>query len=249
MNSVLQRPVLGDAPSFFEEGAPNHVAIIMDGNRRWAKRENVPTIAGHWQGARALIDVVSHSSKIGIKILTVFGFSTENWYRTDEEIADLFEVLGHFLISQRPRMLAEGVRLQSIGDKERLPRALQDTLKETEEITKDCGIITLVLALSYGGRDEIKRSFQSLLHDYEKKKFTIESVDETLIESYLDTRRWSAPDLLVRTSGEMRISNFLLWQMAYSELYFSDVLWPDFLPEHLEAAVRAYQMRSRRKGK
>lgn len=228
---------------------PRHIAIVMDGNRRYAKKNNIPTLQGHWKGAEALIDIVVAASRMGVKFLTVFGFSTENWDRSDEEVAALFEVLAHFLVALRPRMLAEGVRLKSIGDVKRLPPSLVATLQETEDLTKEGTSITLILALSYGGRDEIVRSFKNLLLDYNKKKFTLASLDESLIESYLDTRQWPDPDLLIRTSGEMRISNFLLWQMAYSELYFSEVLWPEFLPKHLEAAVHAFQKRSRRKGK
>lgn len=251
MDCTLQESDSTSACDDLGDGAhvPRHVAIIMDGNRRYAKKNNMPTLQGHWHGAEALIEVVSAAQHLGIQILTVFGFSTENWHRSPEEIAALFEVLGHFLVSQRPRMLKEGVRLKSIGDIQRLPKDLVQTLKETEDLTKEGKGITLVMALSYGGRDEIARSFKHLLLDYNKNKFTLDSLDETLIESYLDTREWPDPDLLIRTSGEMRISNFLLWQMAYTELYFTEVLWPEFLPKHLQAAVNDFQRRSRRKGK
>ncbi|MEI6531637.1 MAG: polyprenyl diphosphate synthase [Chlamydiota bacterium] len=232
-----------------KECVPKHVAIIMDGNRRYAKKNNLPTLQGHWKGAETLIEIVIAAKDLGIKILTVFGFSTENWERSDQEVEALFEILRVFLISQRPRMLSEGVLLQSIGDIERFPLSLSKTLQETEQLTKGGTGITLVLALSYGGRDELTRSFKNLLIDYNKNKFTLDSIDESLIESYLDTKRWPDPDLLIRTSGEMRVSNFLIWQMAYSELYFTEVLWPEFLPRHLQEAVSAFQKRSRRKGK
>lgn len=251
MNVALQKKTesFGRHLDGDESDVPRHVAIIMDGNRRYAKKRGIPTLAGHWEGANALIEIVSAADRLGIKILTVFGFSTENWLRTDEEINALFEVLAHFLVSQRERMLREGVKLQSIGDISRLPPTLIDTLKETEEITQEGYGVTLVLALSYGGRDEIVRAFKHMMQDFQKKKFTEESFDEALMESYLDTRHLPDPDLLIRTSGEKRVSNFLLWQMAYSELYFSEVLWPEFLPVHLEQAVEAFQLRSRRKGK
>ena len=220
----------------------------MDGNRRWAKQRGLPEAKGHWKGAEALIDVVQEASDLGIKILTVFGFSTENWKRSQGEIDPLFAIMAHFLVSQAKRMVKEGVRLRSIGDIGKLPPSLQASLKETEELTKNGNVITLVLALSYGGRDELVRAFQKMLHDAEKKKFQAGSVDEELISSYLDTREFPDLDLFIRTSGEKRVSNFLLWQSAYTELYFTDVLWPDFLPEHLREAVADYKSRNRRKG-
>lgn len=251
MNVDLQKKTVsfGHSLDDDESDAPRHVAIVMDGNRRYAKKKGIPTLAGHWAGANALIEIVSAADKLNIKILTVFGFSTENWLRTDEEIKALFEVLAHFLVSQRERMLREGVRLQSIGDISRLPQTLIATLRETEELTKEGQGVTLVLALSYGGRDEIVRAWRRMIRDFQKKKFTEENLDEALIASYLDTRHLPDPDLLIRTSGEKRVSNFLLWQMAYSELYFSEVLWPEFLPVHLEQAVEAFRLRLRRKGK
>ena len=231
------------------ECIPKHVAIIMDGNRRYAKNNHMTNLQGHWKGAETLIEIVKAAKDIGIKILTVFGFSTENWERSDEEIEAFFQVLSGFLISQRLPMIRDGIRLQFIGNINLFPPYLCEMLKETEQFTKEGSNITLVLALSYGGRDELMRSFKNLLLDYDKNKFTLDSIYESLIESYLDTKVWPDPDLLIRTSGEMRISNFLIWQMAYSELYFTEVLWPEFLPIHLKEAIRAFQKRSRRKGK
>ncbi len=226
------------------EAGPRHVAIIMDGNRRWAKARGLPTLAGHWQGADALVEVVAKAPDYGVRILTVFGFSTENWHRSQEEIDALFHVLHQFLISQRVRMVKEGVCLRSIGDTSRLPPELQAVLRETEEITSKGKRIDLVLALSYGGRDEMVRAIKRI----RDSNIATQDIDEQLVTDFLDTRSWPDPDLVIRTSGEMRISNFILWQMAYAELYFTQTLWPDYQPSHLEEAIGEYLGRKRRKG-
>jgi undecaprenyl diphosphate synthase len=230
------------------ERVPRHVAIIMDGNRRWAKQRGLPTYAGHLKGAENLTKIVRAASRLGIKVLTVYTFSTETWRRSSEEIAWLMQIFKHFLIQQRKQMIDEGVKLGAIGDLTRLPQSVRDVFEETKAATAGGDQIELVLALSYGGRDDIRRAFVSIIADCERGLIDKSQLSEQLISGYLDTAPWGDPQLLVRTSGERRLSNFLLWQVSYSEVYITEMLWPEFDEQELLRAVLDYQTRERRFG-
>jgi len=227
---------------------PKHVAIMMDGNRRWAKRQGLPPVTGHWRGAEALTTIVEAASSIGIEALTIYAFSTENWNRSKFEIKSLFRLWKTYLLRQTPRMIEEGVRLNVIGDLSRFPTDIQCAMQESIEATRDGKGIDLILALNYGARDEMKRAIQKLATDCVEKKMSPEQITEEMVGQYLDTARWKDPDLLIRPSGEHRISNFLLWQISYAEIYLTDVLWPDFCEKQLLCAILEYQTRERRLG-
>ncbi len=227
---------------------PQHVAIIMDGNRRWARQKGLPPMMGHWEGAETLSDIVKAATQLGIKTLTVYSFSTENKSRGENEVKALMEIFELYLHKKRASMVDEGVHLDAIGDLTALPQNVQDAFYETKRATEHCNKINLVLALNYGGRDELRRAMGKLLDLYENNQFKKSDLTEDLISEQLDTFPFGDPDLLIRTSGELRVSNFLLWQISYSEIYKTDVLWPDFKPKHLLEAVIDYQTRDRRKG-
>lgn len=225
-----------------------HLAIIMDGNGRWAQQRGFPRLAGHQQGAEAVIRTVDECSRLGIRFLTLFAFSSENWGRPEQEVSTLMELLLNFLSSQREKMLKNGVQLRVIGDRERLSAKVQKALSEAENETAQGDVLTLTLALSYGGRNEIVRSVRHLAKEVAAGRLDPNDIDGAMLEANLDTHGLPAPDLLIRTSGEMRISNFLLWQLAYSELYFTETLWPDFDSAELLRALEVFQMRQRRFG-
>jgi undecaprenyl diphosphate synthase len=227
---------------------PSHVAIIMDGNRRWAKRQGLPVIMGHWKGAEALTRIVRSASELGIKTLTVYSFSTENWNRSKKEIDALMHLFKVYLEKEREPMVREGVRLDAIGDHERLPSFVLRELQLSKSCTSQCKKIDLVLAINYGGRDDIRRAFVAMMKDVESGVLLKDQVTEQMISKYLDTAKWPDPELLIRTSGERRQSNFLLWQLCYSEFYHTDVLWPDFDEHDLLQAVRDHQLRQKRLG-
>jgi undecaprenyl diphosphate synthase len=227
---------------------PQHVAIIMDGNRRWARQQGLPPIMGHWEGAEVLTDVVQAASEIGIKTLTVFSFSTENWRRPEIEIDALMNIFEIYMRRKKEMMIQKQIRLEAIGDLSRLPLPVIEAFRETQKATRECDKINLVLALNYGGRDEIRRAVAQVVNLCEQGQISAQEVTEELISRHLDTAPYGDPELLIRTSGELRISNFLLWQLSYAELYVTDVLWPDFSPRGLLEAVAEFQARSRRKG-
>jgi undecaprenyl diphosphate synthase len=227
---------------------PSHVAIIMDGNRRWARKQGLPAIMGHWKGAETLMKIVRAASELGVKTLTVFSFSTENWNRAREEVDALMHLFKIYLVKERAAMAKEGVRLQAIGDLKRLPPSVLGELELSKACTAHCKKIDLVLAINYGGRDDIRRAFVAMMTDFEKGKLLKEQISEQLISQYLDTAQWPDPGLLIRTSGENRQSNFLLWQLCYSEFYLTDTLWPDFNEHALLQAIRNLQQRQRRLG-
>lgn len=227
---------------------PKHIAIIMDGNRRWAKQKEAPAIMGHWEGAEVLIEIVKAAAELGVQTLTVFAFSTENWIRPEEEVEALMHLFELYLLQKREAMVRDGIRLNAIGDISRLPKRVQDAIFDTKKATEHCQKINLVLALNYGSRDEIRRAFVQLLKQQDLKTFQPEEITEAMISQCLDTTPWGDPDLLIRTSGEFRVSNFLLWQISYAEVYITEVLWPEFTPHHLLQAVLAYQKRNRRLG-
>lgn len=225
-----------------------HLAIIMDGNGRWAQQRGLPRLAGHQQGAEAVIRTVDECTRLGIRFLTLFAFSSENWGRPEQEVSTLMELLLSFLSSQREKMLANGVQLRVIGDRERLSGPVQQALIEAEQSTMQGDVLTLTLALSYGGRNEIVRAVRRLAEEVAAGRLSPSEIDGAMLEANLDTHGLPSPDLLIRTSGEMRISNFLLWQLAYSELYFTETLWPDFDSGEMQRALEVFQMRQRRFG-
>jgi undecaprenyl diphosphate synthase len=227
---------------------PNHVAIIMDGNRRWARNQGKPSEMGHWYGAEQLDIVVRAASELGIKALTVYSFSTENWERPQHEVDILMQLLEAYLLNKREVLVKEGVRLHTIGDTQKLPENVKKVLRDTMQATKNNDGIDLVLALNYGGRDEIRRAFQRMHVASEEGKLDWETITEKTISSHLDTAKWPDPELFIRPSGEFRLSNFLIWQSSYSEIYMTNVLWPDFSERDLLNAVVEYQTRSRRFG-
>lgn len=227
---------------------PSHLAIIMDGNRRWARKKNYPINVGHWRGANTLTDIVRSASELGIKVVTAYSFSTENWSRSEEEVQGLIHLLDVYLKQKQDMMIEEGVRLSTIGDLQKMPLSLQRTVQQVKQRTSSCSTIELVLAINYGSRNEICRAVKKIYTDIQNQKITPSDLDESLFSSYLDTKNYKDPDLLIRTSGELRLSNFLLWQMSYSEVYITDVLWPDFTDRDLLKAVEEYQRRKRRLG-
>ncbi len=227
---------------------PQHVAIIMDGNRRWARQLGHPPMFGHWQGAETLSEVVRAASELGVRTVTVFAFSTENWFRPETEVEALMGIFETYLTRKKEAMVRDGIRLRAIGDLSKLPEAIQLAFCDTAKATERCSKINLVLAMNYGGRDEIRRAMQSILSLYQKQQLPDGNITEELISGLLDTAPFGDPELLIRTSGELRISNFLNWQISYAEIYTSDVLWPDFTPKQLFNAVLAYQKRTKRRG-
>lgn len=228
---------------------PYHVAIVMDGNRRWAKKNNLGYFDGHKKGADNLRHIVKAAAALGIKILTVFAFSTENRNRSAQEVAALMGLFHRYLIEFTKTLKEENVKLRLIGDISKLPEKLRKTFEASIEETKECDKIDLVVAINYGGRDDITRAVKKIITDYNQKKIEGSMITEELISSYLDTASLPDPDLLIRTSGELRLSNFLLWQMSYAEFYVVDALWPEFSEIHLYEAIVEYQKRERRFGK
>jgi|694.fasta_scaffold04059_9 undecaprenyl diphosphate synthase len=227
---------------------PQHVAIIPDGNRRWARLQSSLVEEGHREGADNLITIVKAAKALQIKTISFYLFSTENWSRDAGEVQALMWILENLLDEQLPEMLSEGIRFNTIGDISRLPETTIEMIEKTKAATAHCDKIDFVAALNYGSRDEITRAFKQILIDYDSEKIGLTDVKESLISSYLDTAKWPDPDLFIRTSGEMRISNFLLWQLSYSELYIAKTLWPDFTPRDLYEALLFYQSRDRRMG-
>ena len=227
---------------------PQHIAIIPDGNRRWAKKRLSSVQAGHREGADTLMEIVKAAQELGIKGITLYSFSTENWNRPPEEVMALMVLFTAYLTEQREEMVQNGIKLETIGDLTPLPPLLCEAINETKLATQDCNRINLILALNYGSRDEICRAFRGMLDDYDRDCLNKEEINEATISRYLDTHKWGDPDLLIRTSGELRVSNFLLWQISYSEIHVAPVLWPDFTPQHLIEAVVDFQGRDRRWG-
>jgi undecaprenyl diphosphate synthase len=227
---------------------PRHVAIIMDGNGRWAKKKGLDRIAGHQKGIESVRDVVRTSRELGIKWLTLYAFSEENWKRPKYEVQTLMDLLNRFLKSELKEMLNNEIKLVCIGQTEKLPPEVQRTLWHTIEKTAHNKEMTLILALSYGGRQEIVRAVKNMLKDIEKGQLSVKQITEERLSRYLYTSDVPYPDLLIRTSGEYRISNFLLWQIAYTEIFIAPTLWPDFRRERYLEALLDYQKRERRFG-
>jgi undecaprenyl diphosphate synthase len=230
------------------ESLPKHVAIIMDGNGRWAKNKGAARVFGHKNAIKAVRDVTEGCAELGVEYLTLYAFSTENWSRPKFEVTALMELLVSTLTSEMKTLMDNSVRLETIGDTESLPKKCQRELKEAMEKTSKNTGMTLVLALSYSGRWDLTQATKAIALDVSRGKINAENIDQDLIDKYLNTSGIPDPELLIRTSGEQRISNFLLWQMAYTEFFITDTLWPDFRKEHLYKALIAYQERERRFG-
>lgn len=227
---------------------PEHIAIIMDGNGRWAKKQGHMRLYGHNFGVESVRETLKAAKELKVKYLTLYAFSTENWNRPKEEVDGLMDLLVRSLANEVKELSDSGVRLLAIGDIEGLPAACQNELQESIDLTKDNSEITMVLALNYSSRWEIVNAVKRMAYEAKSGTLDVNAIDSTLFSSYLTTSQIPDPELLIRTSGEYRISNFLLWQIAYSEFHFTDVLWPDFKREDLFKAVLDYQSRERRFG-
>jgi undecaprenyl diphosphate synthase len=237
LEQVLRRPV------------PAHIAVIMDGNGRWAQRRGLPRLMGHRAGRRSVREVVEGSVELGVKVLTLYTFSLENWERGPREVRGLMRILEQVLREEREDLKRNNVSLRTIGRVDLLPEQSRAVLDETKRYLADCDGMTLVLALSYGGRAEIVDAVRRIVQTDRKKRLPLVHIDEEFIQHQLDTDGLPDPDLLIRTSGELRVSNFLLWQAAYAEFWVTDTLWPDFRRKHLYQAVHDFQHRSRRFGR
>lgn len=232
-----------------QERLPKHVAIIMDGNGRWAKKHGKPRIEGHLEGINSVKEVVERARELGIRVLTLYAFSYENWQRPKEEVSALMGLLDKYLKDELENMLKNDIQLMAIGELSLLPVDTYNILKETIEKTKNCQSMVLNLALSYGGRQEILRATKELAKAVLAGDINIDDINAPLLSKYLYTAGLPDPDLLIRTSGEMRLSNFLLWQLAYTEFYITPIFWPDFRSAQFIEALKAYQSRNRRFGK
>jgi undecaprenyl diphosphate synthase len=228
---------------------PRHVAIIMDGNGRWAEQRGISRVQGHREGLEAVRAVVRAAHELGIRYLTLYAFSLENWNRPQPEVNELMRLLDHYLEAEIEEVMRNGVQVRAIGRLDRLPRAVAEKVRHSIERTADNTEMVLVFALSYGGRAEIVDAARSLLRDAELGKVDADSLDEKTFAAHLYDPEIPDPDLLIRTGAESRVSNFLLWQIAYSEIYTTDLMWPDFRKEHLVEALVDYQARERRFGR
>lgn len=228
---------------------PNHIAIILDGNGRWAKKRLMPRNYGHVRGAKTVEKICEEAWDMGVKYLTVYAFSTENWKRPQEEVDALMKLLAKYLDDFKKRSEADDMKLRIIGDKTGLNDEIRAKIADLEEFTKDNKGLNFTIAINYGSRDEMVRAMKKVALEVKEGKVLPEDISKEMFENYLDTIDIPDPDLLIRTSGEQRLSNYLLWQLAYTEFYFTDVLWPDFSRKDLEDAIIAYNKRDRRFGK
>lgn len=229
-------------------GIPEHIAVIMDGNGRWAKQRSLPRVAGHREGVSSVRDIVEACGQLGVKCLTLYAFSTENWKRPEQEVSTLMRLLVKALRDETDKLYENNVRLTTIGDLESLPSVVQREIYDAFERTKRNTGLNLNLALSYSGRWEITEAVKKIAAEVLDGKISVDDINESFISSYLSTSTMPDPDLLIRTSGEFRLSNFLLYQLAYTEIYISKVFWPDFRRKHLYEAIRDFQKRERRFG-
>src|SRR6185436_8632131 len=232
--------------SIDKNNIPQHVAIIMDGNGRWAKQQGEDRVFGHYEGVNSVREIVEACGEIGVKYLTLYAFSSENWNRPKDEVDALMELLVSTISMETPNLHKKGVRLQAIGDILSLPVNCQKELQESIDITAGNSTVTLILALSYSSKWEITDAVKKIAREVEQGKIKASDISSKLIEENLNTKNYPDPELMIRTSGEHRISNFLLWQLAYAEFYFTDVLWPDFRKEEFFKAIISYQNRERR---
>lgn len=226
---------------------PQHIAIIMDGNGRWAKKRAMPRSVGHSAGAKTFKTIARYCNQIGIRYLTVYAFSTENWRRPAEEVAGIMNLLREYL-RDVGNFKDENIKLRFIGDRAGLPKDIQQLMAQAEEMSENATGLWLNLAINYGGRDEIIRAVRNMAEQVHSGKLLPNQIDEALLSGCLDTAGQPDPDLIIRPSGEFRLSNYLIWQSAYAELWFSDILWPDFKPRHLDQAIRSFSERNRRFG-
>ena len=227
---------------------PRHVALILDGNGRWAKKRGLPRTAGHKKGCEAVENIVEVAARMGIRYLTVYGFSTENWKRPEEEVSTLMQLFRFYAKRLQKIAMANNVRVRMIGERSRFAPDLQKAIEGLETSTRDNTGLTFVIAVNYGGRDEITRAVRRMTLDAKNGIIEPSDITEETVASYLDTAGMPDPDLMIRTSGELRLSNYLLWQLAYAEFYVTDCLWPDFDEEELKNAIRAFNRRDRRFG-
>lgn len=230
------------------ENIPSHIAIIMDGNGRWAKKRSLPRIKGHHEGMKTVKAVAKSANRFGVKVLTLYAFSTENWKRPKAEVEFLMNLPEMFLSSFLPELMELNMRVQMIGDFDSLPAHTKKALKTAMDATEQNTGMILNFAMNYGSRDEMIRAMKSMLADVQSGKLSMDDLTEEKMSDYLYTANLPEPDLLIRTSGEVRLSNFMLWQLAYTEFWFTDVLWPDFDEECLVEAIQQYQQRNRRYG-
>ncbi len=231
-----------------ENNMPKHIAIIMDGNRRWARNKKLPIKLGHKQGAETLKKIVRYANKIGIQYITVYAFSTENWKRSEEEVNALMSLLENYLDDFAKEADTENIVIKVLGNMSQLSQSLQDSIERTVNRTKNNTGTIFSIALNYGGRDEIVNAVKNIANDVKNEKLNIENINEELVSNYLYTKDIPDPDLLIRTSGEIRLSGFLPWQLVYSEFLFLDKLWPDFSSEDLDYAIEIYKQRNRKFG-
>lgn len=240
---------MGDNMNLDGMKIPEHVAIVLDGNGRWAKQKRMPRNYGHSIGSKNVEKITEEAYRIGIKYLTVYAFSTENWNRPQDEVDALMKLLGSYLKDCLKTSSKNNMKVRIIGDISRLDEEMQNKIRELEEASAENTGLNFQVALNYGSRDEMIRGIKNLAMDVKTGKINLEDIDEALFTNYLDTKGIPDPDLLIRTSGEQRLSNFLLWQLAYTEFYFTDVLWPDFNKKELMKAVEYYNSRDRRFGR
>ena len=232
-----------------ELNIPRSIAIILDGNGRYAKKNNLPVSLGHKAGCDRLDEILEECVRIGIEYITVYAFSTENWKRSESEINSLFQLFNLYLPRVSDKAVKNGIKISFIGDLTKFPKNIQDSCEKVKEMTKDNNKSNFIVAFNYGGRDEIIRTTKKIIKDYNDGIIKIDDITEETYKNYLDTKDIPDPDLLIRTSGEIRLSNFLLYQIAYSEIYITDVLWPEFTKEELYKAIYSYNKRDRRYGK
>ncbi|MFC4768820.1 isoprenyl transferase [Effusibacillus consociatus] len=248
LKDLFQRKTTSNVNELSSGGVPYHVAVIMDGNGRWAKKRGLPRIAGHRAGMESVKNITRAANDIGVRILTLYAFSTENWKRPEQEVEFLMRLPQEFLLLELKSLIKQNVRIQILGELESLPKHTRESVSEAVEKTANNSGMLLNIALNYGSRFEIVNAIKSLAEEVRAGTLSPDDIDEEAVNSRLLTKGIPDPDLLIRTSGELRLSNFLLWQLAYTELWFTDVFWPDFTKEHFYEAIRAYQKRGRRFG-
>lgn len=247
-DTAAQQTSKDDVSQLDGEAIPSHIAIIMDGNGRWAKNRSMPRIAGHHEGMKTVRKITRCADDLGVKALTLYAFSTENWKRPKPEVEFLMNLPGQFLTSFMPEIMERNIRIEMIGVMESLPKHTQNVLKKAMQQSANNTGLVLNFAMNYGGRAEIVMAMQTLMREVEAGKLTIEELTEEHISQQMMTAHLPEPDLLIRTSGEVRLSNFMLWQLAYTEFWFADVHWPDFDEACLKEAISVYQNRNRRYG-
>ena len=227
---------------------PKHIAIIMDGNRRYARKNNISIEKGHIAGAENLLKITEEAVNLGVEVLTVYAFSTENWLRSDPEIQSLFHTFEIYLKRMKVTLLKNKIKLSTIGDLDPFPHTLKKTLYDVKHVTSEGSQLELVLAINYGGRDDVTRAIRNIVKDVTKGNISEEDISEEIVGRYLYTSKWPDPDLLIRTSGEQRVSNFLLWQISYTELYLEKKFWPEFSVKNFREAIIEYSNRVKRLG-